>query len=307
MMVVFSFFGLIGFVYLYMFLKENIKFRHTILGYDLVTVIIFLPNLHFWSNSLGKGSVIFAGIGLFFYGISNLRTRWLHTLIGGIIIYHVRPHILLVVLVSAAVGFMFSTKGVSVFLRAIFLVGASIAFFFIYKDVLTLVGIDEGEFVADGMNLSHRASELSKATSGIDISNYSLPEQVFAFLYRPLFFDSPGLLGIIVSFENVFYLFMTIRLFSMNGLKFLFTGSFLVKAAFLSFLTVTVALAQVSGNLGLAMRQKSQVMVLFMFVVIAFLDNQKMRAYQQGLRRQRRLAKFNDGVIGRRASESAQQ
>ena len=157
-----------------------------------------------------------------------------------------------------------------------------------------MVGIDEGEFVTDGMNLSHRAKELTKATSGIDITNYSLPEQVFAFLYRPLFFDSPGLLGLIVSFENVFYLWMTLRLLSLRGIQFLVTGSFLVKAAFLSFITISIALAQVSGNLGLAMRQKSQVMILFMYVVIAFLDSEKMKAYQQSIRNLRRKARINE-------------
>lgn len=276
MMVVFSTFGFLGFIYFYIFFRENIRFRHQIFGFNLLPVIFFLPNLHFWSSSFGKGSIIFMGIGLFFYGISNIRGRLLYIIVGSLIIYHVRPHIMLVILVSTSIGLVFSTKRVHVSWRLLFLFCATVAFFFIYQDVLTIVGIDEDEFLSEGLDLTHRATELSKATSGVDITGYSIPMQVFTFLYRPLFFDAPGALGLIVSVENVFYLILTIKLLSsFKGIKFIFTGNFLVKSAFFSFITVSIALAQVSGNLGLAIRQKSQVMILFIFVIISFMDEQK--------------------------------
>ncbi len=292
MMALFAFFGYLGFALIYIFFQENIRFKHTLLGMNLLTIFFFLPNLHFWSGSLGKGSVIFLGIGLFFFGISNLRSRWLYIFIGGLIIYHVRPHVMLVILVSSAIGFIFSSKGVSMSLRLVFLAGAAVAFFYIYKDVLNLVGIDDEQFLTESFDLTHRAKELSKATSGIDINNYSLPEQLFAFLYRPLFFDAPGILGLIVSVENVFYLLITLRIFSFKGLNFIIKSDFLVKSAFLSFITVSIALAQISGNLGLAIRQKSQVMILFLFVIISFLDKQKLVAYQQAMFQRARRAKL---------------
>ena len=118
---------------------------------------------------------------------------------------------MLIILVSSAIGFMFTTKGVTLPVRILFLAGVAVAFYFIYGDVLSLVGIGEDEFISQGLDLTHRATELTKATSGVDITSYSLPVQVFTFLYRPLFFDAPGLLGLIVSFENVFYLLITLR------------------------------------------------------------------------------------------------
>jgi hypothetical protein len=288
-MALFSFFGYLGFVYFYIFFNENIRYKHTCLGLNLVPLIFFLPNLHFWSSSFGKGSVIFLGLALFFYGISKLQKRLIAVAIGSVIIYHVRPHIMLIVLVSSTIGFVFSSRGVSTAWRVMFLAAASVAFFFIYQDVLTLIGIDEDQFITQGLDLTHRATELSKATSGIDIANYSLPEQLFAFLYRPLFFDAPGVLGIIVSFENVFYLLITLRLFTTwSGVKYLFRGNALTKSAFISFFTVSIALAQISGNLGLAMRQKSQVMILFLFVIVSFLDEQRyLKTRALRLKRQR--------------------
>ena len=79
---------------------------------------------------------------------------------------------------------------------------------------------------------------------------------------RPTRRDCPGvegLLGLIVSFENVFYLLITLRLLNFKGMNYLITSNFMVKTALFSFLTVSTALAQISGNLGLAIRQKREV------------------------------------------------
>jgi len=263
---------------------------------DLVKLIFYLPNLHFWSGSLGKGSVIFLGIGLFFFGITRMSSRWVAVLLGGVIIYHVRPHIMLVVLVSSAIGFIFSSRGVSTGVRVLFLAGASIAFFFIYRDVLSLVGIDEEEFITQGLDLTHRATELTKATSGVDITGYSLPMQLFTFLFRPLFFDAPGALGLVVSVENVLFLILTLKILNWRGLTFLLRGDFLVKSAVLSFISVSIALAQISGNLGLAIRQKSQVMMLFLLVLVLFLDHEKLKELRRRPRRPPGHIPGNNGV-----------
>ena len=288
MMALFAFFGFLGFCYFHIFFKEQIRFRHIFYGYDLVTLIFFLPNLHFWSSSFGKGAVIFLGIALFFYGASNPKRRWLTLLVSGVLIYHIRPHIMLVMLAAAVVGFTFSSKGISTTLRICFLFIAIVAFFYIYRDVFKMVGIENDEVVSEGFNLTHRATELSKATSGVDIGSYSLPMQVFTFLYRPLFVDAPGALGLVVSFENVFYFLISLKMLNLRALKFMIASSFLVKTAFVTFLAVTVALAQISGNLGLAIRQKSQVMILLMFVILAFMDNEKLTMLKSKERRRRK-------------------
>jgi hypothetical protein len=293
-MALFAFFGFVGFLYFYIFFKEHVRFKHKLFGVDLITLIFFLPNLHFWSSSFGKGSIIFMGIGLFFFGISNIRSRWIAILVGSFIIYHVRPHIMLVMLISSGIGFMFTTKGVSLTFRILFLAGVGVALYFIYRDVLTLVGIDEDQVLSQGLDLTHRATDLTKSTSGVDITNYSLPMQIFTFLYRPLFFDAPGLLGLIVSFENVFYVLISLKLLNLAAVRFLITSNFLIKTALFSFLTITIALAQIAGNLGLAMRQKSQVMILFLFVVISFLDNQKLIEYRQAMWRQARKLRLSN-------------
>jgi hypothetical protein len=285
MMILFAWFGLLGFFYFYIVLNERLRYRHQFFGYDLLTIILFLPNLHFWSGSFGKGSIIFLGFGLYFYALNKINERWIAGIIGAIIIYHVRPHILFVVMLASAWGFIFSTRGISFTLRFIVILASFGAFYFIKEDVLALTGINEEELFEESTTLSHRAYELSKSGSGVDLSGYSLPMKVFTFWFRPLFIDAPGMLGIIVSFENIFYLIIFLKLFRWSFIDFFKQADHVVKASFLTFLGVSFALAQISGNLGIAMRQKSQVMILMMFVILKFMDEQK---YWGDLRKEQR-------------------
>jgi hypothetical protein len=231
------------------------------------------------------------GIGLLFYGLNNIPKRYWILLVGALLTYHIRPHILLVILASSLIGFTFSSKGLSWGIKIMMILIATVALAFIYQDVFRMVGVDEDTFIQEGLDMSRRAKELSSATSGIDINSMSLPEQVFTFLFRPLFFDAPGFLGIIVSFENVFLLVITLTFIFRGGILYIIKGDFAVKTAFFSFITASVALAQISGNLGIAIRQKSQVMMLFLFVIIQMYDDKKKQAFRarmRGLQRKER-------------------
>jgi hypothetical protein len=289
-MIVYAFFGFLGFVYFYIFFKERITAGPRLFGFDGISIIFLLPNLHFWSASIGKGSVIFLAFGLFFYSLKNPLKRIIALLIGGWLMYQVRPHIFFVVLIAIALGYTFSTKGVNIALRVVILAVAGFVLLNIYDDILVITGFED-ESVFDPL-VAHRASELAKATSGIDITSYSLPEKLFAFCFRPLFFDAPGILGFIVSFENLLYLVLFIRILAPSHLKNLFLGDAIMKTCFLTFLGVSLALAQITGNLGLAMRQKSQVMILMMFVVLKLLDIDKLAILKKSKLKRERLEKM---------------
>lgn len=285
---VFSFFGLLGFYFFYIFIKEKIKLNHYFLGVNLVLLILFLPNLHFWSSSFGKGSIIFLGFGLFFFGINDITKRFIYIVIGALIIYHVRPHILFIVLIGVVLGFVFSLKGPNWAIRIAAVLIAVVSFAYIYNDVLQLIGIEEQEVFEESTQLTRRIKGLTRATSGVDITQYSFPMKLFTFLFRPLFVDAPGVLGYIVSFENLFYLLIVLRIFSFRFLAYLIKADYIMKAAFVAFFGVSAALAQISANLGLAMRQKSQVMILLMIVILSYLDEQKITVLKSKLIRKKK-------------------
>jgi hypothetical protein len=130
--------------------------------------------------------------------------------------------------------------------------------------------------IFESKKIEYRAKELGKGKSGLDLENYSQGYKLFTFLFRPLFVDAPGIMGIISSFENVFILFLTIQ-FLVNLPLFWNGSTGFHKIAFFVFLLSAISLAQISGNLGLAIRQKSQIFPL-LFIVLAFSNSfQKKR------------------------------
>lgn len=273
-MVLFSFFGFLGFCFFYLFFEENITYRPKIFRFDGIQFFLFLPNAHFWSASLGKGSIIFLGMGLYFWSLGKLGQRKLALLLGLVIIYHVRPHILLIVLISTLIAFLLSSKGVSPIYRLLSLLVGVVILVNIFSNVVQMVGLEED--ITNVTSLSARAFELTKATSGIDISNYNFFEKLFTFIFRPLFFDAPGILGLIISVENLVYVILALTLFDFKIFEFFRKGPFFVLAALFAFITVSIALAQITGNLGLAIRQKSQVIFLFFFLILKFMEYKKI-------------------------------
>jgi hypothetical protein len=197
--------------------------------------------------------------------------------------YHVRSHILLVILIATFVGFVAGSGKVPIWQKTLLVILASIVFVNIYQQVLISTGLDVN-FFEESTALSTRAFELSRrATSGIDIYNYSIPMQLFTFWFRPLFLDAPGPLGLVVSIENFISLMVIIYLFSWSFPLFLFRSDPLVKTSILTFLLASYPLAQVSGNLGIAIRQKSMVMLLLFFALLVYQDRKKIIVYKNHL------------------------
>jgi len=275
MMLLFSWMGYLGFLYAYVFFRENIGVSVKVFGkYDLLTLLLFLPNMHFWSASLGKGSVIFMGLMMMAYAVKSPTKRVLPLLVGAFFVYMVRSHMLLFVIVGVIFGVFFGKdqklgKGAKVLL-----ILAGIAFLsFGLKTVLGVAQLEGSEnVVEDFQQFSNtRALELSKSGSGLDMSSYPLPLKLFTFWFRPLFVDSPGALGLFSSFENLIYLLLFAKIVNKRFWRFFKKAPYMVKMGGLTFLLTSVAMTFVMSNLGIIMRQKAQVMYFGFFVIYYFL------------------------------------
>ncbi|NJB86675.1 hypothetical protein GGR26_002452 [Lewinella marina] len=271
-MLLFSLFGFIGIFYFYLFVTEGIVHRHRLFGIDFIMLLLFLPNMHFWSVSLGKGSVVLMGMGMLFYALNNIGRRVVVLLLGGLIVFHVRSHVLLVILASSVVASIFSSKGIKGWQKLIIVAVSLAAISPVLSTFLDYAGLEEADSQEIASWQSHRTNDLSNATSGVDLENYSQPMKIFTFLFRPLFIDSPNAMGLIVSVENLFYLIFFLKCLSPTFFRYFPRSPWIVKVSFIAFLGVSIALAQISANTGIAIRQKSQVMYLFLFVFLAYAD-----------------------------------
>jgi hypothetical protein len=274
MMALFAWLAYWGFVYFYIFFKEHIRSKIYWKGYDLVTILFFLPNMHFWTSSLGKGSIIFMGIGLFSYAMVMPQKRFFHLILGMAIVYHVRPHVFLFLVIGAVVGYIIGSAKVSFIQKFTIVVGFITIGVLLYGKILEFTSLNEQSFDEFSNKMAGRLS--GSAGSGVNITNYPLYLKLFSFWFRPLFIDLlGGALGFIVSFENLFYLILTAKLCNRKFIPFLKNASSTVKMSLVIFLSASYVFSFVMANLGIAMRQKSAIMYFLLFIILSFMDYQK--------------------------------
>ena len=278
LMFIFSWAGYIGFVFAYLFFRENIIINVTVFKkYDLLNLLLFLPNMHFWTASLGKGSLIFMGLMIFIYALRFPQKRIVALLIGGFFVYMIRPHVMLFVLVGIMVGILTGRSRIGVGVKFLVLL-VSVGFLYLAQNSILGVANLEGSenvFADFDQFASDQSRRLLSTDSGVDMSNYPLPFKFFTFWFRPLFVDSPGLLGIFSSAENLIYLLLFAKIANRRFLRFIIKAPYLVKTSLIIFVLTSFALTFVMANLGIIMRQKSMVMYFGFFVIYYFLANEK--------------------------------
>lgn len=290
-MFLFSWFGYLGFVYAYLFFRENIPIKIKVFkNLDFLILLLFLPNMHFWTASLGKGAPIFLGLMMFAYAIGKAKSRLVTLILGAILIYFIRPHVFLFIAVGTMLGYMTGSEKIS-FGRKIFIYGAMIGGLYLAQDqILGVANLQGSEnLVEDFENFSdERSEDLSYSGSGVDMASYPLPLKLFTFWFRPLFFDAPGILGLIVSTENLIYLLLFFKILHKNFYQFIKKSPIVVKMSLTVFLLSSLAMTFVMSNLGIIMRQKSMVMYFLFFVIYYYLAQKKYNRIIQ-LRKRRKL------------------
>lgn len=292
-MALFCFFGFIGFYFYFLFFKERIKFKHQFFGVDLLTIFLFLPNMHFWTGSLGKGSLIFMGIGMFTYGLNKFNTRWVPLLLGAFIIWGIRVPILLVMVMGAAIGFFIGAKKLSGGQKALGIIVGIVGLVYSAQFTSSFLQLDEINDV--GAYFDNRGNELSRnAGSGVNIQNYNFVQKIFTFLYRPLFIDGVNALGLVVSVENLFLLIMTFKLFSVKAIKYLLKADYMVKMSIIAYIGASFGLSSIAGNLGIVIRLKTMIVYFMLFVVIQYMDDEKMKKYIRFKKWQRKKQRMEE-------------
>ncbi len=285
LMLLFAWFGYWGFVYAYLFFKESVPIEPKIFGrYSLLTILLFLPNMHFWTGSLGKGSLIFLGLMMFTYGAYQMRRNLWQFALGAFIVLMIRPHVLVFLTGGLVVGYWLARGSVSQAGKVAVTVIGLIGLFLSSNTILSITGLNESEsveeFIEDFQEVTTiQAGRLSTSGSGVDMSNYPVPLKMFTFWFRPLFIDSPNFLGHFSSMENFLYLLIFMHLLDRRIFAFFRQAQPVVLMSLIAFLGISFVLSLVMSNMGIMLRQKSQVMYFGFYVVYAFL------AWKQSRRR----------------------
>lgn len=280
-----------------MFKMDKIRF----LGIHIWPYILFLPSLHFWSSGIGKDSLVFLFIAMFFYGIRDMRKYFILVVISLFLLYHVRPHMAFIVIISA--GFMlFSASKIHFSYKIIFFTLSSLGLVFIYGDVLEFLKIDEVNTENLEALFDKSSSNLSYGNSFVDMSSYPLPLKLFTFWFRPLFFDAHNFSSFLNSIENLIFLMLAGKIFSLiNPIKGYSIAPFHLKIMLWAFLISSIAFASALSNFGIMVRMKNMTFVYFLFFLIysydAYLWNEKVNKFRRMQLAQKRREAIRKRVI----------
>lgn len=268
----YSFLGFIGFTYFYLIALEFIPYNSKFNGYNLFPLILYMPMLHFWSSGVGKDTLLFFCIGIFFYGIVKPFKRILMIVFALSLSYFVRPHMTLFMVVSFGLSYMTGSK-ISKFQRIVFSIAMVIIVINILPSVLKFAKVEDASIESFNDFSVNKSALLSRATVGsrIDISSYPFPLKVFTFLFRPLFFDINGLPALIASFENLILLILTIKVFRNNPINSFQKAPFVIKGLVFFLIIGTFAFSQSLGNLGIMIRMRNMFLPgLLIFILWSF-------------------------------------
>ncbi|MDC7995359.1 hypothetical protein [Altibacter sp. HG106] len=259
--------GFIGFVLLFRICKKYLTDEGDLSAIRLFNIpvfpyLFFLPNFHFWSSGIGKDTLMFTAVILFLFAMIKFKRRWSLLLIASLLILIVRPHILMFLVVSFGIAFLFDGRGLKGYQKLVLLFVFIGGFVFLLDFVLQFVQIENLETETISQYASDKSSSLNRADTGssIDTSQYSIPMKIFTFLYRPFFFDSNGILGLLASVENLVLLLFSVSFLIKKPLKAWKEAPYILKSSFLFFLFGAIAFSMILGNLGIMLRQKNMFM-----------------------------------------------
>lgn len=241
----------------------------------LASLIVFLPSISFWSSGLGKDSLAFCATGLALWAALNMKRRLWLMVVALLLMLLVRPHMAGILAIGLAVSFA-ARRGVSLSQRMMMGGLALGATAVLVPLALNYVGVgDESGFKEIMDYVEVRQGYNMRGGGAVDISNMSVPAQMFTYLFRPtlievrnLFFLAAAVDNIILMFVFIFggwAMFKNVMPFHLRAHNRLFMWTYSLGA--------WMVLAMTTANLGIALRQKWMFAPMLIFLLISVMGH----------------------------------
>ena len=261
-----GFFGIRKFMdWTFLVFGKKLEYR----GFNLLYLVFLLPNLHFWTASLGKEALIFWGIASVFYSMASQNYKNFSFVAGSLVVLIIRPHVALMLLAAITLIVFFNGK-YSLKKRITFFAFALVILLMLTYMVFQLSNIRYWNW--ERISYFNDYSILSFRNSGayVPMLEYNYFYKLFAFNFRPLFFDSNTIWAFFASIENCLVLMLHgIALFFAVMLYTKVNFTQWMKIVFLFTFIACILYVQRYANLGIFMRTK---MMFQPFMMIALLS-----------------------------------
>ncbi len=242
-------------------------------GFNVLYLIFFLPNLHFWTASLGKEALLFWGIASVFYAMASHNYKTFSFLIGSLVVLIIRPHVALMLLAAITFILLFD-RNYSLKKRIGFSVFALATLSMLLYMVFQLSNIRYWNW--ERITYFNDYSILSFRNSGtyVPMLEYNYFYKLFSFNFRPLFFHSNTIWAFFASVENFLVLLI-------HGIALIFIVKFYAKITFAQWIKIvflftfiaSMLYVQRYANLGIFMRTKMMFQP-FMMIALLFIIKQ---------------------------------
>ena len=250
---IFSFFtfnSYLAITFIFAFLSSIASWRlfELVRSFELMTDFraaistLFIPTLAFWCSGISKDTVIVIALFLLLYELFGIFTPnrkvglggWLAIVIYGLVLYHVRPFMLIALFPPLFLAFgtgivrKFSDNVVLIFVfrfLIVFFALAATAFYFQTKGSL---GALEPESYLQEAAVIQQDFAQNKLYEGkrydLGVSDYStlgmlkaVPASIVAAFYRPFIWEASSLFLLLSALEGVMLLYLTYRFVLRDG------------------------------------------------------------------------------------------
>ncbi len=273
--ILYSSIGFIGILQFYKLINLWVGKKMVVLGVNILPLVLFLPNMHFWTSILGKEPILFLSIVLVFIAFVKKRYYSLNMLLSLLVILIIRPHFfLLLFFAMSSVLLIYENWSLK---RKVSL--GLIAFCFLifsFFGILKLAGIDKFGLYQIEQSNDNSLLSMQFSNSYIPMNTYTYPEKLFAFYFRPLFFDIHSYYGFFVSIENLIVLLFHIGvlILVLKNRK-MIRFDLLTKVIFIYASVAAVLFVQRYSDLGLIIRTKALIQPFLILALLKIVNDIK--------------------------------
>ncbi|MDD2985964.1 hypothetical protein [Flavobacterium sp.] len=179
--------------------------RFQVGSFNILLLLFFWPNLHYWTAVLGKEPLVFWSLVVLFLGITKQQFRNFSFWIAVLVLFAIRPHVGLLLLVAGTTAYLITGKE-SLFSKAkkaFLLIPIGLLLFYM---VLQLSKIRY--FNWDRILRFNRGSLVSFDDSGsyVPMETYTVFYRVVSFFFRPFLWEAYDFKTLLVGVDNLIYL-----------------------------------------------------------------------------------------------------
>ncbi|WP_460545543.1 hypothetical protein [Echinicola sediminis] len=258
--------GFLAFRLLFLLKHQYFTSYKQFFGVAWPILLLYLPNLHFWSAGIGKEALCFLGLSMFVFGMDRRKLHYM--LLAALLVFMVRPYLIWIIGVSLSVSLLLFGGAPN---KAKYYGGALLLLCFLVLPLLLWrVGLEEVslEGVMGLMKSQFNMLSGSRVGSSLDMANYNLIERLISYWFSPLIMYSSGIFGSIASMENLLVLVLFIGMSITAKVKKWSAIPFYLKFGLVLFVISSLVYANILANMGIMMRMKSIYMLFPIFMLI---------------------------------------